>query len=494
MASNTTYGDWMRPMPGGIRNIGKPLTILGLGVLVAALLATMANVIAGIAVLAVGMGVVAVLAVRDREHRNVLDRAAERAGWLGQSDSGRARYRSGLLSPVPGGQCRLPGILSTVALMEASDGFGRRFALICHRHTGEHALPLVCRPQGAALADDDVEDSYVAGWGGLLEALAVENGVSRIAVTVDTSPDSGVRFRRTLSRHMCQDAPELAARAMAQVMDMYAAGGAATNVILTLTFRLRDSKGRPVDDAEAARRIAQMIPNLQRMLLAAGGGESRCMTVDEITRMVRASYDPAVQEPLAESGDGAQVDWNDAGPVAAEAGWDHYRHDSGVSRTWEMCDPPKSNVTSGTIARLLAPSPDCDRKRVTMIFRVLPPDQTAFFTEQNRQKAANQVSQEKRASVSAVRQIGKTDRQAAAATNGAVVTWFGLLATATIAAGEDEAERLETASRSVEAAAGSAKIDLRICYGAQDTGFAASLPLGLDVDSYTPPNVMGVLL
>ena len=26
MASSTTYGDWMRPIAGGIRNIGKPLT------------------------------------------------------------------------------------------------------------------------------------------------------------------------------------------------------------------------------------------------------------------------------------------------------------------------------------------------------------------------------------------------------------------------------------------------------------------------------------
>ena len=34
MASSTTYGDWMRPIAGGIRNIGKPLTFAGLGVLV----------------------------------------------------------------------------------------------------------------------------------------------------------------------------------------------------------------------------------------------------------------------------------------------------------------------------------------------------------------------------------------------------------------------------------------------------------------------------
>ena len=47
MASGTTYGDWMRPIAGGIRNIGKPLTFAGLGVLVATLMLSMVNVVAG---------------------------------------------------------------------------------------------------------------------------------------------------------------------------------------------------------------------------------------------------------------------------------------------------------------------------------------------------------------------------------------------------------------------------------------------------------------
>ena len=48
MASNTTYGDWMRPIAGGIRNIGRPLTLAGLGVLVVTLMLSMVNVVAAI--------------------------------------------------------------------------------------------------------------------------------------------------------------------------------------------------------------------------------------------------------------------------------------------------------------------------------------------------------------------------------------------------------------------------------------------------------------
>ena len=82
MASNTTYGDWMRPMPGGIRNIGIPLTIAGMGVLTCTLLVSMASVVAAIAILVVGMGVILVLAIRDREHRNMVDRAVEKRTWM----------------------------------------------------------------------------------------------------------------------------------------------------------------------------------------------------------------------------------------------------------------------------------------------------------------------------------------------------------------------------------------------------------------------------
>ena len=209
--------------------------------------------------------------------------------------------------------------------------------------------------------------------------------------------------------------------------------------------------------------------------------------------MVRVSYDPAAQDTLEQSDGQPWIEWEDAGPVACEAGWDHYRHDSGVSRTWEMCDPPKSNVTSSTLARLLGPLADCDRKRVTVVFHVLPPDKTAFMAEQNRQRAANQVSQEKRASISAMSQINKANRQAIETNRGAAIVFFGMFVTATVRAGDDERMRLEQATHAVEGAAGSAKIDLRPCYGAQDTAFAASLPLGLNLRNYTPPSAFAAL-
>ena len=496
MASNTTYGDWMRPMPGGIRNIGIPLTIAGMGVLTCTLLVSMASVVAAIAILVVGMGVILVLAIRDREHRNMVDRTVEKRTWMAAQRTGANLYRSGLLAPIDGGKAMLPGILSRVVLTSALDGLGREFCLVRHAHTGEYSLLLSCQPQGASLADDDVEDSYVASWAGLMESLASETGVTQLAVTVDTAPDSGVRFRRTLSKRIVKDAPELAARAMAQIMDQYAAGGASNDVTLTLTFRYTDRDGKYLEAGEAARRISLLLPSIREQIAQAGGGAARALGMEEITRMVRVAYDPAAQETIEESDEPPYIAWEDCGPLMHEAGWSHYSHDSGLSRTWEMVDPPQSNVTADTLTRLLSPLADCDRKRVTVLYRMLPPDKTMFMAEQNRQKAANQVSQEKRATVRSMSQIGKANRQAVETNQGAVMVFFGMLVTVTVSRGEQESQRLEAASRAVEQAAGGAKIDLRPCYGAQDTGFAASLPLGIErqiIHSSRPPRPAPVL-
>lgn len=136
----------------------------------------------------------------------------------------------------------------------------------------------------------------------------------------------------------------------------------------------------------------------------------------------------------------------------------------------------ESNVTADTLTRLLSPLADCGRKRVTVLYRMLPPDKTMFMAEQNRQKAANQVSQEKRATVRSMSQIGKANRQAVATNQGAVMVFFGMLVTVTVSRGEQESQRLEAASRAVEQAAGGAKIDLRPRYGAQDTDSPQACP------------------
>ena len=222
----------------------------------------------------------------------------------------------------------LPGILSRVVLTSALDGLGREFCLVRHAHTGEYSLLLSCQPQGASLADDDVEDSYVASWAGLMESLASETGVTQLAVTVDTAPDSGVRFRRTLSKRIVEDAPELAARAMAQIMDQYAAGGASNDVTLTLTSAtptVTANTWRPGSRA-SHKPAAALDPR------ADSAGGRRCR--EGPGHGGDHSHGPR-RLRSGRSGDhrgirrAPYIAWEDCGPLMHEAGWSHYSHDSG---------------------------------------------------------------------------------------------------------------------------------------------------------------------
>lgn len=495
MASTTTYGDYLRPMPGGFRNIGKPLTILGAGCMVLSLVIMYVNPLAGLAFTAVWILVIGILAHRNAQHRSRVDLAAEKHAYRQGVRKGYNLYRSGLLGWSQGGSLRLPGVLSHVRLMEAHDGYGTPFALVFHEHTGDYSLLLACKPAGASLVDPEVEDSYVAGWAQTMEALASKQGVTQMAVTVDTCPDSGLRFKKILSKHVVQDAPDLAARAMSQVMNLYASGGSRSDVILTLTFHYM-SRNKPVDVRQAARRIALLLPQIRALVADAGGGTVRLMDMRQVSLFVRRCYDPAIQDDLeaSEGEDGEPtVDFSDCGPASAEASWDWYRHDSGVSRTWEMCDVPNNNVTSSTLASLLRPVEDCDMKRVTLLFHMMPKGASNVFAERNRVTATGVKKQLRNPTMKSDRQVAAADQQGVETVQGAVIVFFGLLVTGTIYAGEREAERLDAMSAAIEQAAQGALVDLRPCYGAQDVAFAACLPLGLNLRQYKPKSVLTAL-
>lgn len=490
MASNTTYGDFIRPIPKGVMGIGWPLTMAGFAVTLTGFLIMNAKWWAGLIWLAVGLGVIWILSIRDKRHRNIADRIGEKRDHRQTVRSGRGLYRSGMLGLIDAGSTSLPGVLAKVGLSEGLDGSGRPFAILVHAHSGEYTLPLRCHPQGASLVDDDVEDSYVAGWSAFLETMARTAGVTQVNVTVDTSPESGTRTRRVLSRHVVSDGVDLAGRAMGEVMLQLSHGGARNDVIISLDFKYVDSKGRPLPPDEAARMIALLVPGILADVGASGGGSARCLTLDELAVIARTSYDPACLEAFDRRDRRDPVHWQDCGPVACDAGWDMMRHDSGLSRTWEMCDPPRSLVVADTLANLLKPLDSCDRKRVTLTFRLLDGSKSRVVSEDNRKSSTAAEGQQKHVTVATVDTQYRADRQARDVNNGANLSWFGMTITATVLQGSDDVERLEKATRAVEGAAGAAAVDLRVCYGAQDTGFAASLPFGIDVEAYKPPSIL----
>lgn len=88
--------------------------------------------------------------------------------------------------------------------------------------------------------------------------------------------------------------------------------------------------------------------------------------------MVRVTYDPGaapVIDGARRVGDRPAV-LGSGCPGAAQVGWDCSRHDVAVSVSWSMTGAPRGSVAAGVLSRLLAPHPDVDRERVSLLYRL----------------------------------------------------------------------------------------------------------------------------
>ncbi|MFY0408697.1 SCO6880 family protein, partial [Solicola sp. PLA-1-18] len=244
-----------------------------------------------------------------------------------------------------------------------------------------------------------------------------------------------------------------------------------------LTFRGHGLSRRGREE-DILSELARKVPNILGQLQAAGGGAVDMVTPADLSKIVRMGYDPAAQRWLdaAEfAGDPAHVEWDQAGPVADQAGWDHYRHDSGISVTWEMTTPPRSAINELALTGLLAPDADFTRKRVALIYRPHSPEESAKVSEDDSQTANFLAGNtKKRPTASAKAQIRATEQAREEVASGAALVRFSIMVTATVTDPEDVIQAVST----VESRAGAVPLRLRRCYGSQAAAFAATLPVG----------------
>ena len=116
--------------------------------------------------------------------------ALRRARWRYASSRDWTRYRVAVVaehSPA----WRLPGVLAPLALLDAEDGYGGRYALVLDRRTGMMTATLRVIPASTWLADRADADTWVANWGGWLASLGYLPAVRWVTVTIDTAPEPG---------------------------------------------------------------------------------------------------------------------------------------------------------------------------------------------------------------------------------------------------------------------------------------------------------------
>lgn len=473
-----TYGNWRKPSSPGIGRlglVGSALLIVGLGAVIIGMMvsATVALLLGLLFGLVVGP-----LLIQGRNGRNGLQWAATRASWIRGQAFGHHLYRSGPVGRLPTPTCRLPGILATEQVHNAYDAHSAPFALLSLPSTNHHTVVLSCKADGASLVDPDQVDSWVAHWGQWLASLAYEPRLVGASVTIETAPDTGERLRREVAAGIRADAPDLARQVLTEVVRAYPLGSAEITTRVALTYSGAGGRGLPTLDARGmAVDLGARLPGLARSLSMTGAGPAQPMTAAELADAVRIAYDPtaaALVEQATSLGAPA-LDLNEAGPIASEEAWGHYRHDGAYSITWAMVEAPRGEVFSNVLARLVTPAPDLLRKRLTLLYRPHDPATVARLVERDRKDALFRAQQSRIEQARDSVALRSADQTAVEEATGAGLVRFGLLLTATVT----HPKQLSLAQAVVDNLSASARIRLRRVFGAQACAFAAALPLGL---------------
>jgi hypothetical protein len=470
-----TYGNWRRGLRAGLFGLGPIGTGAALFVMVVAAALLSVSFVASVVAAVVGAIVLAPLSIRVNGRTGLQVLAARVAWWLGRSRRQHI-YVSGVASRATG-QHQLPGILARSEVYEVETGRAGAVAVVVIPQSRHYTLTLRCAPEGTDLVDQAVIDARVAHLAGWLSALSREPMLVQAQVTVETTPDPGTRLAAEVAATTRPDSPDLARRVLDEVVRTYPAGSANVDTRVSLTYT--PPFGRSMSHEDMCREVAARLPHLHAGLTGAGGSAIAPMDARGLASVMRAAYDPASWLDLLQHPE-LVPDWSQAGPVAAREGWDSYRHDSGVSRTWGMVEAPRGVVFARTFSRLAEPDPALMRKRVTLVYRPYSPSEAAKLVESDKRDAVFLAGKKARPTARDMVDLAAAEQAAHEEATGAGIVRFTVLVTATVG---DERE-LENASAIIRSRAGEARLVLRPMYGCQAATFAACLPAGIVLNTH----------
>lgn len=480
-----TYGNWQKPRTAGIGPLGPIGTgIFLIGAVVVFVVLTAGGLVAAlIAFVALALALTPIT-VTGADGRNGYAILGARLAHRRNCRKGRNVYAPGTLgdrsTPIHSQPLRLPGLLTTTALIEQADALGRCFGIVAVPHTQHYSVLLGCNPEAGSLVDPDTVDLWVARWGDFLADLSHEPNLIGASVTVDTAPDSGEKLSAEVERLTSDSAPDLARAVLNEAAQNWPAGSATVTTWVTLTWsRTPSISAKPIPQDRLINQIADRLPGLCARLQAAGCGEVTPMTPGEVTALVSCAYSPETRTGFEELGARDElptIPWQDCGPALMKVGWDHLRHDSAWSKVWRMTAAPSSPVPATTLSSLLNAHNALARKRVTVQYRPHSPTSAATIADRDVRTARSRAEARKgevRATESlAVAMARQTaDEQAA----GAGLVRFSLLVTVTV----DEAAGLETAGHVIDQLAATSRVRLRPAAGTQAASFVAGLGIGM---------------
>jgi hypothetical protein len=472
------YGGWRRRRSIGLFGLGPAGTLAVLGALLAMMIAATAD---PAALLYVAPPVLAVMAFGlARIGGEPLALAAvRRLRWRYGSARKYTSYRAAVVaehSPA----FRMPGVLAPLTVLDAEDGYGGRYGIVLDRRTGLMTPTLRVIPASMWLANRDDADTWVANWGGWLASLGYLPMLRWVTVTIDTAPEPGSTLADSIAAALDPASPPAARQIMGQLARTAPAAAADVDTRVSITFDPKASPTVPADLTAAAAEVGRTMHGLESALGTCGVTVLGRASAAEIAGVVRTAFDPAargeVNRILAQPSVQG-LGWMDAGPIGAEEEPGCYRHDSGISISWAWEQPPRQNVTSDVLARLLAPGRY--PKRVSLQYRPFSAAEAMRVLEAEVNAAQFRAIYKRRTGRDETARDSHDQaraRQAAAEeAAGAGVCLVSLYVTVTVVSGDE----LPRAAAEIEAAAESSKIRLRRMTYAQAAGWAATLPCGI---------------
>lgn len=370
----------------------------------------------------------------------------------------------------------LPAAMHKSSILPCQDELGQEVALITHE-TGEVAVAFRCDPSDITVQDMHDIDVAAAWWGQWLGRLSSMSDCVGAQAVIESAPDPGHLLTESQLSQIDPKSPAITQRALRESLQINAVG-AGMSTWVTVTFCPKKAGavvgGKKMQPKEFQQSILTRIPGLCDALRPTGAGSSvRPAGSDELCRLLRHSFDP--ESVSFKHSDHESLDWDSIGPVAARETKDALEHDGWISRSFMMSTPPRGEFGTLILQPLLSPHTSIPRKRVALLFRPVPAEESAILADK-RVRAVSSSAETRQAGVSAEheRAITAARHNARAERKGSSFVRVGALVTITAETPHD----LEQASAALVSQIGG-KFTVRKSWQSQSSHFLGTLPLGI---------------
>lgn len=483
------YGNWRKKRGLGLGNLSPAQSVV-LAVCALAVVASM-SITPRVALVAVAAAaLVAVVVLVPVGTQTLAEWAAGVVRSTRAHSIGETRYDgAGALVNAHPRASDLPGPMAPQVPLTVPDGRGGRQTLLWDRLSGRLTAILRVAPVGLDLADPAQSDMWVATFGALMAELGFHPMVRWMSVTVDTAPSGGTTVRDYVAVRVDPDAPPGARQITSELVADSPTHSADADAWVAIVCDPALAHPKPENLLAAVAEVTRILPTIETRLSGCGVTVLARADIAWLARRLRVAYDPAAAGASApDRTEMAQRDelawWADAGPVAAQEEWSHWRHDSGMSVAWTWEQAPRQPVPSRILIPLL--SPGRWPRRVTMLYTPTPAGKAADEVEKEVTASSFRRAWNARTRRDPTqRDITDAHRAQQAAQEeaaGAGVITFTMYVSVTVT----DPAQLETAAADTEQRAGQCQIRLRRQTRGHAGGFATALGMGVNPRAQAP--------